>query len=582
MERETGLTKKSIRFYEAKGLINVLRSDNAYRDYDKNIVRELQTICLFRKTGIAISDLQLWHDKVIYTEEILKKRCYELKGESRMASGQLELCEKLLSKLNKDCFPTDSFIEAEGKFQDDVDTQVEGFSNKTLCLGIDIGTTTISAIIFNLTDQKSAGSYTIQNNSSLFCRQHEWEKAQDVHKITERVMKLLDSLMQRFPNIKAIGITGQMHGIVYLDKDGNAVSPLYTWQDERGNLMTPKGCTYCKEIQAETGYNVPTGYGFATHFYQVKNQLVPPNAYTLCTIMDYIGMKLTGRQAPIIHNSNAASLGFFLVQKGVFDTTAINQLGLGDIYCPEVTAENEIIGEYHGIDVSIAIGDNQASFLGSVKDWHHSVLANFGTGSQISVMSENYFSSSEIEARPFLGNSYLISGLALCGGRAYALLEKFFRQYAIACGLPDKEQYEVLNALAQKGILLKNPLKVNTTFCGTRQDSTRCGSISNMNEGNFTQEALAAGVLEGMASELYSMFRKMPREEKNKLIVSGNAARKNPVLVKILSQIFQMPVHIPKQLEEAAFGAAMFAAVSSQLVNSIEEISECIFYEGEV
>ena len=28
--------------------------------------------------------------------------------------------------------------------------------------------------------------------------------------------------------------------------------------------------------------------------------------------------------------------------------------------------------------------------------------------------------------------------------------------------------------------------------------------------------------------------------------------------------------------------AVMFAAVSSQLVNSIEEISECIFYEGEV
>ena len=27
-----------------------------------------------------------------------------------------------------------------------------------------------------------------------------------------------------------------MHGILYVDADGNAVSPLYTWQDARGSL----------------------------------------------------------------------------------------------------------------------------------------------------------------------------------------------------------------------------------------------------------------------------------------------------------------------------------------------------------
>ena len=28
----------------------------------------------------------------------------------------------------------------------------------------------------------------------------------------------------------------QMHGIVYVDKEGNCVSPLYTWQDARGSI----------------------------------------------------------------------------------------------------------------------------------------------------------------------------------------------------------------------------------------------------------------------------------------------------------------------------------------------------------
>ena len=35
VEQRTGLTRKSIRFYEAKGLLNVKRTENTYRDYDE-------------------------------------------------------------------------------------------------------------------------------------------------------------------------------------------------------------------------------------------------------------------------------------------------------------------------------------------------------------------------------------------------------------------------------------------------------------------------------------------------------------------------------------------------------------------
>ena len=34
-----------------------------------------------------------------------------------------------------------------------------------------------------------------------------------------------------------------------------------------------------------------------------------------------------------------------------------------------------------------------------------------------------------IEARPFLGGKYLLVGASLCGGKAYALLENFFRSF---------------------------------------------------------------------------------------------------------------------------------------------------------
>ena len=44
----------------------------------------------------------------------------------------------------------------------------------------------------------------------------------------------------RYPDIERIGVTGQMHGILYLDGEGNAVSPLYTWQDARGDAPCEK------------------------------------------------------------------------------------------------------------------------------------------------------------------------------------------------------------------------------------------------------------------------------------------------------------------------------------------------------
>lgn len=53
----------------------------------------------------------------------------------------------------------------------------------------------------------------------------------------ERVRRLIESLLHRCPTIKAIGFTGQMHGIVYMDKDGRLLSPLYTWEDNRAGAV---------------------------------------------------------------------------------------------------------------------------------------------------------------------------------------------------------------------------------------------------------------------------------------------------------------------------------------------------------
>ena len=451
---------------------------------------------------------------------------------------------------------------------------------KLPCIGIDIGTTTISIIVLDADSGNTTEVINIPNASDI-PSDKTWEKKQDANRITKKILDILESLSHKYPKIRSIGLTGQMHGILYTDTDGNAVSPLYTWQDESAGQGSP---TPCEILRERTGYSLSPGYGLATHFAHVLARCVPDNAAKICTVMDYLVMKLTGRTTPVMHASNAASLGLYDIAKHAFDTDAVVRAGIDPSILPEVTSESAVVGSWHGIAVTVAIGDNQASFLGSVRDPEHSALANFGTGSQISLLThsaENIPTNASLEIRPFLENSLLASGSALCGGRAYAILERFFRSYITACGISETEQYEVMNRLAAKSLESGKYLHVHTQFCGTRNDPSLRGSISGISEELFTPEAMIAGTLWGMASELYDMFREMPHSHISTLVVSGNAVRKNPSFQQMLKEVFGMNVSVPVHREEAAFGAALFAAKIADVCENSENLASCIQYTND-
>lgn len=437
-----------------------------------------------------------------------------------------------------------------------------------LAVGIDIGTTTIGFSVID-NNEKQLKAYTYQNpgRNSVNISQSE----QDPEKIVSLIIETVDCILSDYPCISSIGITGQMHGILYIDTAGNSVSPLYTWQDNRAeNIANSSGESYCDIIKRLTGYQIASGYGLATHYFNLINQKIPSSAVKLCTIMDYAVMKLTGITKPLIHASNAASLGIYNIKHCCFDATALDVLGILEKNLPEVTFENYIVGKYREIPVAVAIGDNQASFLGSVKDEKNSILVNFGTGSQISFVADS--ANTPLELRPYINGKFLSNGSALCGGKAYALLENFFRIYAEACGAEPKPQYEIINLLAEKEYEKHHlsDLKADTRFCGTREIPYLRGSITSISENNFTPGALAVAILRGMAEELKALYSGSSQKSKAiKLIASGNAVRKNPVFQKILSDVFEMELSFPAVVEEAAFGAALFSLYASHKNNSI-------------
>lgn len=424
-------------------------------------------------------------------------------------------------------------------------------------IGIDIGTTSVCGVLIEAKSGKLLRSVTKNSNAFLPGRA-DFEKIQSVDTVISTATAILEELLDG--DVAVIGVTGQMHGIVYTDRDGRAVSPLYTWQDGRGNLPY-KDTTYAKHLGSYSGY------GHVTDFYNRENGLVPETAISYCTVYDYLVMRLCGLKAPILHASSAASFGCYNFEKNESFYP----------YSAEITADYRIAGTYRGVPIAIGIGDNQASVFSTLTD-EGAILLNVGTGSQVSVITETPITAAGIETRPYFEGKYLAVGSALCGGRAYSLLKSFYAKiFSYLSPADDETVYTVMSKMLEDET--DAPLTVDTRFAGTREDTALCGSISGIKTENFTPSALTRGVLSGMAGELATLYRHMG-VTRHGIVGSGNGIRKNEALVRAFEQAFGAKMSFPTHLEEASFGAALFGLIARGVFSSAAEAQKIITHKG--
>ena len=498
-------------------------------------------------------------------------------------------------------------------------------------IGLDIGTTTVCGVLVDAKTGELLDAKTLTNDSVIESV-HTYERTQDADKILVKCKNILEEYLSEQEDIVSIGVTGQMHGIVYVDENGVAVSPLYTWQDGRGDLCCPDiqndiqkkltvadsetvenidngnkvadnaevaelgngAITYAAELSKITGYHMASGFGLTTNYCNTKHGLVPEEAKSFCTIPDYVAMSLAGEKRPKMHQTMAASLGLYNMEAGDFDRTAVEKAGMNPELLPEVATTSTTCGNYTAdvekypayagktIPVAVAFGDNQASFLGSVNQ-DCKVLLNVGTGGQVSVYSEELIKADGIECRPYLKGSYLMAGSSLCGGYSYNLVKRFFEEiYALAgVGCP-KDIYSIMNRIAGEAAEKEKTLAVDTRFNGSRENPALTGSITGLTVDTFHPGDLAYGVLRGLCEELYQFYNVLPENLKDgsHFVGSGNGIRKNPLLQKIASDRFRMKLRIPKYAEEAAYGAVLFSLLASGKRETLEDVQRLIRYEA--
>ena len=440
-------------------------------------------------------------------------------------------------------------------------------------IGIDIGTSSICGIIYNI-QNKEIETITRENDAYIKTS-YVWEKIQNVSIIYQIVSNIISEFSSRYSDIQGIGFSGQMHGMLYVNKEGDAVSPLYTWQDERASQLYKNSKTYTEYLSDITGYSLATGYGLVTHFYNMENKLVPKDAEKLCTIMDYVVMRLCVNKSPLTDYSNAASLGFFDIKNLNFDIAALDKAGINSSILPKTTESPKLAGYYKNIPVYSAIGDNQASFLGSVLNIDSSIHIMVGTSSQISVYSPGYVNIKPLDTRPFPGGGFLLVGAALCGGQSIDILKKLFESTVKLFSINSDEidYYEKIATLDSEKYS-DNSLIVNTLFAGTRSEPDTRGSILNISTSNLTPENLIMAFTKGICDELYDFYKIIPEQiKKNKtiLIGSGNGIKKNALLKKTLENKFQRQLIQSPYQEESAFGACKCAIVGSNHIKSYKD-----------
>lgn len=449
-------------------------------------------------------------------------------------------------------------------------------------IGIDFGTTTLSGARIDV-ETRQVTTANVETNAYLPLGD-EARREQGLARLEE----CFDSLLRRLlpddhSSILSIGLTGQMHGVIGLDAKGQAVTNLVTWQDRSGDGRLPSGKTVLEEIRGKSpGLRVSNGYGLVTLYnWKVVERLEQVAAF--CTVPDYFGMKLTGEFSSLIDPSMAHSVGAYDVLGAKWDTAAIERLGLGGLAFPKVASTSSLRGNVNDsrvldksaekrIAVTTALGDNQASFIGTVREPQKSLLVNIGTGSQISHAIQrseldalrDHIDGVDTELRPLMQDTLLVATCLTSGGVVYKRLHDFF----VECGQelfgldPHQAGNDLWTRMEECGSRAADvpELRVSPQFDGARSNPNVRGRIDNVGLTNLTPGNLIRATLKGVAEYHRSFVPAKVLDRIQCAYGSGNGLKKNGLLRRAFEDAFGRALVLSDYDEEAAVGAAIFGA----------------------
>jgi xylulokinase len=243
-------------------------------------------------------------------------------------------------------------------------------------LGIDTSTTSSKALLI---DEKgeviavASSPHTLQTPKPLWSEQdpHEWWVA-----ASASIRSVLEKAGVGGERIGAVGLTGQMHGLVLLGENGNVLRPAIHWNDQR----TQRQCDEIHQIVGKEKFIQITGNIALTGFTAPKILWVKENepdvfakAKHVLLPKDYVRLKLTGEYA--LDKADGAGTVLFDLKKRDWSDEILEALEIPRAWMPNTFEGTEFTGvvneeaaHFTGLNVGTPVvaggGDQAASAVG--------------------------------------------------------------------------------------------------------------------------------------------------------------------------------------------------------------------------
>lgn len=452
-------------------------------------------------------------------------------------------------------------------------------------MGIDLGTSSVKALI---TDEKGnpkgigQKGYEVQTPIVGYAQQdpEEWWEC-----TKQAVRQALASADVGGKEIAGIGFSGQMHGMVALDREKRPVGMAVIHLDQRSREEREEIYRTAGSLLGEELFNQPSaGMLICSLLWMKKNHREEYDRIAVVmSPKDYIRYRLTGEIAT--DQSDASATLAFSVKKSQWCWELIRRLDLKEDIWPEVYGSCEITGIITkeaeretglaaGTKVVAGGGDCAAQLVGNGVIEEGTVSCNIGTASQLAVVTSRAVQDEKMRCQLWchsIPGLWIYQGGALNGGNTlgwlrnkiletkgeFASLDERASQVPAGC-----EGLLFLPYLAGERTPFNNPL-AKGVFMG----------LSMKHDQAYMVRAVMEGVLYNLR-ECKKIFDEMQVPQK-KVVASGGAA-KGVCWKQIQADMLDMPVHTTAVQEEACFGALIMPAVGIGIYPDIYEACRCL------
>lgn len=456
-------------------------------------------------------------------------------------------------------------------------------------LGIDLGTSSVKAVFFDISGVVlGMGSEEYSVSSPLAG----WsEQDPDLWWSSTRVAvhKALSELKQPH-KIRGIGLSGQMHGLVCLDKEKKVLRPAMLWADQRSGEEAERINTFLDEhCFFERALNkASSGFLFASLLWLMEHE--PDVARRISHILlpkDYLRFCLTGEIAT--EKSDACGTGMFDVVNGTWLDEPFRHFAISREALPAVLDSFELagvvssyaadtLGIEKGIPVAAGAGDQAAQALGNGLICPGQASSNIGTAGQFFVATETPLFDPELRCNCFNhaypGLWYLL-GANLSAGFA---LKWLWRK------IIGREDYTEAVRLAEKVPAGSRGLLFHPYLNGDRtphQNPEASASFIGLGSTHGLPEMVRA-VMEGVVFSMregLEVARSMGISPK--LIIASGGGARSSLWRQIQADIYGTPVTTTASTEQACAGAAILAGVVSKVFDSPEEACRAMVRQSE-